>query len=111
MPLSPPPFIISSGQKGGEQDGEGSGGEDGRDGVPDAQDGVVLVIRPGQLLVPTLELDQQRPATAKLKISVIKQEDDHWDQLQQCFIKCIEPQSYNAFEFLNLIFKFTFFAA
>ena len=74
MPLSPPPFIISSGQKSGEQDGQGGRGEDGRDGVPDAQDGVVLVIRPGQVLVPTLELDQQRPQTTKIKMIFTKQE-------------------------------------
>ena len=60
-------LVISSGQEGGEEDGEGGRGEDGGDGVPDAQDGVVLVIRPGQLLVPTLELDQQRPGTAEIK--------------------------------------------
>ena len=53
--------------EGGEQDGDGGGGEDGGDGVADAEQGLLLVVRPARprqpAARPALQLHQQRPGT------------------------------------------------
>ena len=42
-----------------EKNGHSEGGQDGRDGVPDTEDGLLLIIWPGEVTNPALELDQQ----------------------------------------------------
>ena len=44
-----------------DEDGECRGGEEGGDWVPEAEDGLLLVIGPGQLTHNALQLHQERP--------------------------------------------------
>ena len=53
--------MFDSLKEGVEENGEGGRGENGRDGVSDAEDGLLLVIGPGQLTHHPLQLHQERP--------------------------------------------------
>ena len=46
-------------KEGGAEDGEGGGGENSRDGVPQPQDRLVLVVRPAEVRVPVGQMDEK----------------------------------------------------
>ena len=51
--------MTDSREEGVEKDSEGGRGENCGDGVTDAEDGLLLVIGPGEVSQPALDVDQQ----------------------------------------------------
>ena len=74
--------------EGGEQDGDGGGGEDGGDRVADAEQGLLLVVRPARprqpAARPALQLHQQRPGTHGRLVRLT-----HYGEIGIYFLRCM----------------------